>query len=74
MVENVERADHYREINADRVTPDFHPEGVYFSVMTHSLYISPLIKQLLTKDINNLTQNIDLNMILSINKVFNCFR
>ncbi len=37
-------------------------------------HIIPLLTQLLTKDINNLTQNIDLNMILLIHKLFKCFR
>lgn len=34
-------------------------EGVYFTTMTLSLYIIQLITHLLTKEINNLTQNID---------------
>lgn len=34
-------------------------EGVYFTTMTFLLYIIQLITQLLTKEINNLTQNFD---------------
>ena len=41
-----------------------HTVGVHFTIMTRSLYIIPLITWLFTKEINNLTQNIDLEMIL----------
>lgn len=41
-----------------------HPEWVYFAIMTSSLYIMPLITWLLTKEIYNLTQNIDIKFLL----------
>ena len=43
-----------------------HPKGVLFTIMTHLLYIILLITWLFTNEINNLTQNIDLKMILLI--------
>lgn len=39
----------------DAGVPD-SPEGVYFTVMTGSLYVIPLIVHLLTKGINNDTK------------------
>ncbi len=38
----VQSVDHYRKINPGRVTW-YHPEGVYFTIMTNWLYIIPLI-------------------------------
>lgn len=46
-------------------------EKYYFTTMTHVLYISTLITQLLTREINILTQNIDSEMILLIYCVCN---
>lgn len=40
-----------------------HPEGVQFTIMTCSLYGITLITQLLSYEINNWMQSIDLEMI-----------
>ncbi len=46
---------------------------VYFSIVTCLLYNIPPITQLLTIDKDNLTQNIELNMILSIDYYYYFF-
>ncbi len=65
-------AGHYCEKNPNRMVLDpdakHQPEGVLFAIMTGSLDIIPLITWLFTKQINNMTQNIDLNIILLILK------
>ncbi len=45
-----------------------HPGMVLYAVMTSSLDVIPLITCLLTTEINNMTQNVDLNIILLIQK------
>lgn len=48
--DNVQRVDHYYEVNHDREMQVFsHPEEVYFPIMTRSLYIMSLIHENLIK-------------------------
>ncbi len=45
------------------------PVRVLLAVMTDSLNVIPLITQLFTKHINNMTQNINLNITLLIKMI-----
>lgn len=47
-------------------TKQCHPEGIYSTLMTSSLYVLQRITGQLTKESYHLTQNIDVEIILLI--------